>query len=699
MVDIIGEVINKESGHLIKTDTLRKVINNVKIQIGQPLTNPSYTTVSDFYINQWLGRHISLKLNIEDMPGMYIIPNTFKSYELPQETTDIIAILESEKEFDDLCAEFDNYNIHWFVGTNKNSNSIVWKKTRGKLERLLKYIDRDFEENGSSNQPIQPQTLKDIAEKVVVINAEPGMGKSTFLTHLAIQTKLKYPNLWISKINLSDHVDQFSQWKQNKKDVNMEEVVKFLYKIFLNKVDDGTTKRKYDWDQVFCDNILVDASNKICFQPSDNEKELVDLDLLEINLFNHFYNNNQVALLFDGFDEICPDYADEVLHMLRILKSSNVAHLWVTSRSYNVLEQLESVLGTFSFTLLPLGRAEQLSFLEKIWSVKLALWDAQHNVKNSVSYFYNIINITLNLSSFTNSPLNLYMVSEIFKDFFRYFYDPMVKKFSNFYMQKVMETFNLIFLYETFVEMKFFKIRFGEKKHFMCFKDPAMRRMVENERKTFLDIHKKVGAYYILSKTVVADLFTEEEINEVHEFIESVKTGEEKSGIIQRIVGDKPQFIHKSFAEYFATEYIFEKFQSDSCPVALQKYVINLIFITDNGGVRRFINNKLIKGKKLFDLSTGTSYICSVFGSLVTQNFLPTNSFFVAGEEYLRHIGMFMLICGSSSRDYRNMSRYCKLFQVKCSAQCDLCTKKLQSLHTNLRVSTNTLFVDKSYRK
>nr|XP_049707443.1 uncharacterized protein LOC126056872 [Helicoverpa armigera] len=82
--------------------------------------------------------------------------------------------------------------------------------------------------------------------------------------------------------------------------------------------------------------------------------------------------------------------------------------------------------------------------------------------------------------------------------------------------------------------IKFFKIRFGEKKHFMCFKDPDMRKVVEKERKAFLDNHKKIGAYFLLAKSVVKDLFSQQEIKEVLEFLDHIKSGEEKSDTEQK---------------------------------------------------------------------------------------------------------------------------------------------------------------------
>ncbi|PZC81118.1 hypothetical protein B5X24_HaOG213458 [Helicoverpa armigera] len=496
--------------------------------------------------------------------GFYVELNPTKEYTVPSEKTDVIAVMETEDEFKNLCSKYEECNIHWF---NCEDKCFIWKRTKGNLNKLLQCVNREF----VSCQRIQPAVLSSIKEKIVIISAEPGMGKSTFLTHLAIQTNRTYPKLWILKINLLEHIGQFSEWKESKAKIDMKEVIKFLFRVIIIKDKDGGIRKvKNDWENILAE-ICCDDEKKITVLNLETTKDFPELDVLEIRLFQHFYNNHLVALLFDGFDEISPDYTNEVLQMLCTLKSSRVAHIWVTTRSYNVLEQLEGAMGTFSFTLQALTKDEQETFLQRIWSAKLGLTNTAY-IRGSVTFFFKIISFALRdtVRSFTSIPLHLYMVSEIFEDFFGCYCNPAVHRVSDIYMQQVMKTFNLIYLYEAFVEMKFFKIRFGEKKHFMCFKDPDIRKMVENERKTFLENHKKVGAYYLLSKPVVADLFSKEEIEEVREFIESVKSGEEKSGIVERMVGDDPKFVHLTFAEYFATEFLFDKFQSGSITTALQ---------------------------------------------------------------------------------------------------------------------------------
>src|SRR5699024_6285501 len=73
-----------------------------------------------------------------------------------------------------------------------------------------------------------------------------------------------------------------------------------------------------------------------------------------------------VVVLFDGFDEISPDYAEVVTQLIRALKETRVEQIWVTTRPH-WREHLERELGTFAHRLKPLAQKEQTNFLTNFW--------------------------------------------------------------------------------------------------------------------------------------------------------------------------------------------------------------------------------------------------------------------------------------------------------------------------------------------
>ncbi|KAJ8726145.1 hypothetical protein PYW07_000843 [Mythimna separata] len=52
------------------------------------------------------------------------------------------------------------------------------------------------------NRSVFVKTLNDIRADFVLLTAEPGMGKSTLLSHLSVKTKEIHPEIWIVRINL-----------------------------------------------------------------------------------------------------------------------------------------------------------------------------------------------------------------------------------------------------------------------------------------------------------------------------------------------------------------------------------------------------------------------------------------------------------------------------------------------------------------
>src|SRR5699024_2278365 len=80
-----------------------------------------------------------------------------------------------DADFKDLCGNYPEDNCHLL---EKGNNEFIWKKSRGSLGNLRKYVD--VTEQGvtesAEDDLIKPN------EKFTIISAEPGMGKSTVLT-------------------------------------------------------------------------------------------------------------------------------------------------------------------------------------------------------------------------------------------------------------------------------------------------------------------------------------------------------------------------------------------------------------------------------------------------------------------------------------------------------------------------------------
>ncbi|KAJ8715226.1 hypothetical protein PYW08_005207 [Mythimna loreyi] len=569
-----------KSYHLINSNVLYKIIINNNIAIGKCFNNPAFDEMSDVYINVNICRYITLDSNVHKDDSINILEYNELEADFVPDTRDIILIANKDEEFAEFINKHEKCNVHWFIS---DKELLIWQKSRGKLMSICKHIIRNWVGVGDA-YVWRPVTLKDLSEKVVIISAEPGIGKSFLLTGLAINTKNKYPALWISKINLLEYTEELKRLKEQKVNIDINETVHFLFRVIGLE---AKKERKTDFDSMIDDISVVD--DNIRFNKDIGEMNLSGSSRFEIELFVHCYNNDRVALLFDGFDEICPDFTNEFLQLVNILKMSKVVHLWITSRLYNVLHHLENTLDTFSFVIEPLHRDEQIYFIQKLVLRKFdwKVLDKYH--RHGVWSYYQQVTAAFgeDCIEFLRAPLHLLMITELYQDdLFNVAFDP--------------RDVNLCEVYESFLDVKFYKIRFGEKKPLLCINDPDIRILIDNERAEFFHNHKIMGYYVIFGQSDDEQFLNSHDIDKIYDYIDRIKGGEEKTGIIEQIIGNKPKFFHYTFAEYFAAEFLYDKMKSVDCR-SVWMFLINLFLQSEGYGTIRFFNAKLEDPEEVFN--------------------------------------------------------------------------------------------------
>ncbi|CAH1639291.1 unnamed protein product [Spodoptera littoralis] len=664
----LGVLFEDQSYQLLNSNVLYKIINNEHTLIGRHFNNPSYDEILDYYIKEQVCRYVTLEKDIEANDDFDIMEYNKLGNNFEPRATDIVLITDNEAEYVNFKEKYENCNVHWF---RNDENCLVWQQSQGNLSNILKHVKK----NSHDAYKLQPETLKDIKEKVVIISAEPGMGKSSLLTHLAINTKEKYPSLWISKINLLDFINEFKNLEQHKVTIDFKEVVKFLFRA----IGFEASKDKTCNFELVIDHVSV-KDQDICLNVDKEGSNITGLNLFEIQLFVHCFNNNRVALLFDGFDEICPDYANEFMQIANILKNSKLAHLWITSRLYNVLHQLESVMQTFSFTIEPLSEDDQRQFLKKIWSTRnvgksmLSFpldepWFLPHSIKGFLAVLSAVFTDTN--SKFISIPLHLYMIAEIFQDSYHTFplnaesYESFISE------QNTMNKINLNQIYQRFIDIKFFKIRFGEKKPLLCINDPDMRKLIENERDTFFYNHKIIAAYIVFGKMNEMNFLDENDTKQIRNFIERIKLGEEKTGIIEQIVLGEPKFVHYTFAEYFGTEFLCDRLKTFQSRSYMWTYLINTFLESEVGGPQRFFNAKLGNHPNFYNIIHNIE-LKPMFENWLQQHEKMAKLIYTAVDQYLENTALFLLKCIEHVLTNTNLKDFIKIVSKSLNS-CILC--------------------------
>ncbi|XP_066149560.1 repetitive organellar protein-like isoform X2 [Euwallacea fornicatus] len=147
--------------------------------------------------------------------------------------------------------------------------------------------------------------------KVNIIAAEPGMGKSSVMSNIGKNLKSAYPEIWVKRVNLNDYAASPKRLPGPTK-LNLENI---------NFTEEDT-------DQA------IEFITEMLFSSGTDD------ELLQKKLFQHVLKegrgehgglNLKIIFLFDGFDEISPTHKYKTLILLKALKNSNMTQMWQNS--------------------------------------------------------------------------------------------------------------------------------------------------------------------------------------------------------------------------------------------------------------------------------------------------------------------------------------------------------------------------------
>ncbi|XP_065223552.1 uncharacterized protein LOC135847779 [Planococcus citri] len=569
----LGEKSEYSLQKALEGDLLFSLIEGSKnIKIGKAPKDLKYDTAKDYFIDRTFSRYeyIDEKIDLETSKFCVISREQDNIDSNPQENQDIIVISDTDEKFNLCCGRYANKNIHWL---KQNGNNYIWQQSNGSVSELLKFMDL------GNIRKSEPNNIMAVPDKVVLIVAEPGMGKSVILSHLAINTPFVLSRSWIVRCNLVDYSTELRMWK-SKPDV--EEAIKLLYKItefscqneieefeFLHIQNTGKVGLK-------CDKLKTMKLSSLC--------------LFEIQLFTYFLNQGNIALLLDGFDEISPLYEDQVIKLIDVLKC-HIRKIWMTTRPLEALTKAAQ-FGTFPYQLDPFTHVDQRSFLEKYWKKELKL--VELNEQCSKAYINELLRIFSNCTSdfqesFGGFPLQMYMIANISSKSFEKFHDSGNRELTEKDKKELQIKLNLNSLYKDFIKKIYDKEQRKENHDYDKNKNMVgSNKRYEKEYQEFLNVHTKLAVWTTL----------EIAREEIRPLIDQLVQKDIRSGICV-IENNKPNFIHLTFAEYFTADYIWEEFKT-----------VNSANI--EGFINSFLIEKLVKEAK--------QQICAFLSSKVQKD-------------------------------------------------------------------------------
>jgi hypothetical protein len=220
-----------------------------------------------------------------------------------------------------------------------------------------------------------------------------------------------------------------------------------------------------------------------------------------------------VIVLFDGYDEVASYYKDEVTQLIKSLLKTSVGKIFIASRP-EWAEHLQMTFLQIKYSLMPFEKQDQGNYLFSFLMQTIEDVD-EDLLKKIVQMILSSMSKSLNdeVYKFTGVPLITKLVAEFFESKIRdHLRDTTSNNFDDFTEKLKTETFNLVKLYDHFVEKKL-RIYYEEKSG-MDLSKPQVKKTVRQGTQIIMENYETLAVQQIL-KTDVAKHFPNRRKNQV----------------------------------------------------------------------------------------------------------------------------------------------------------------------------------------
>ena len=404
------------------------------------------------------------------------------------------------------------------------------------------YIDRQLEcvtnEHQSferqSTMPCSPSTLLDCNDRIMYVIGEPGMGKSTLLTHLAKQTRTHHSDVWIVRVNINNYTSML--YTMRTKGFEKEDALKLLNEAAQIKETESAHFEK--------------------------------------QLFNYIYNyTGNMIVLIDGVDEVIPDHSEIFMKILKTLHEGKIKKIWVTSRISMKLP-LEQEFKCPSYPLIPFIDKDQKNFVFKFLYQKYPdkKRDDLENLADRLVEL-SIKCLPTEHKYFMGLPQQAMLLAEMFEEDLR--------------KKGLPQNINLLNLCDRYLNMKWNII---SQRNLSDQTIVNVRTGNNKLHRIFIDNHTAVALMAILSKTHLAELNDKEVMKRGSDFLHEIDEDLEKTGIITDINEGRPIFQNHIVPLYLVATYLCDNIHTS------QTFMKDHIFESEFDEVRSMVD-RILAGK------------------------------------------------------------------------------------------------------
>ncbi|XP_064461494.1 uncharacterized protein LOC135371357 isoform X2 [Ornithodoros turicata] len=409
-----------------------------------------------------------------------------------------IVVLQELRDYNALL-DNDKYRdevVH-LLRLNEFGNGLLWTKSNGPLSHLPMAGSEDY----------TTETLLNVPEKVVVVSGAPGMGKSVLASRLCTQLKTQDEKRWVLYVDLLQRMASVE-----------------------------TVSPTLEYLANLCQ---------------------VQKDGLEFVLFEESLNNGspfEVVVMLDGFDEVNEKCRKHVFDLIQFLANKKVYKVYLLTRTV-FKPHVQDTLHTVSYDLIPFSNENQNEFLTRYRAQRETPATSNEAFLQKFQQLYG----TLKKKNKTilETPLLLRMMAQIESG-------EITKSDDYSSLLKIVDisggsSIYTVHMYKMFVEYKHLVHRKEKVKEDIS--RSTVRGDNHDAKSPFYVSHGLLAMKCIFPQDILKNLLNEDELQQLDpegNFITGVDSF--KEGFVNRINdGGIPEFVHKTFAEFFAAHYLLEK--------------------------------------------------------------------------------------------------------------------------------------------
>ncbi|KAL7013558.1 hypothetical protein ACKWTF_015464 [Chironomus riparius] len=240
---------------------------------------------------------------------------------------DLLSIkTEPNAKTDDLTNIIDEQTLNSLV--NKQSISVNTELEDEINENHLEmiYIQRLFinRDKQAENQKLsETELISEVKnKKFVLISDQAGNGKTLALKKIAKTIRKQYPTKWVTYVDLKQLINEFK-----------------------------AQECEPEFSTFIVDNILKPKTK------------------IELEIFKKCYNDGNVLIFFDGFDEIAPDCAEFVTKLAQNFKQNGGNQLWIATRDYLEVDLKKQLNLDCAYGLEMMNEMESVYLIAKTWTL------------------------------------------------------------------------------------------------------------------------------------------------------------------------------------------------------------------------------------------------------------------------------------------------------------------------------------------